>query len=142
VAEPSSRAVEAGLKALSRRELSRDELVAKLERSGIDPEDADRAISQLAAAGYQSDQRMAHERTRVLASRLHGDLAIRDDLERRGIAEESIDAALADIEPELSRAAALAQRAGDVTRLARTLQRKGYTQDTIEAALRMSDERG
>lgn len=142
MAEPSSQALEAGLKALSRRELSRDELVVRLERSGIDPEDAERAISQLTAAGYQSDERTANERTRVLASRLYGDLAIRDDLERRGIAEESIDSALADIEPELSRATVLARQAGDVTRLARTLQRKGFTQDTIEAALRMPDEQG
>ena len=140
--EPSSQPVEAGLKALSRRELSRDELVAKLERSGIDPEDAERAISQLSAAGYQSDERTANERTRVLASRLYGDLAIRDDLERRGIAEDSIESALADIEPELSRAMVLAGRAGDLTRLARTLQRKGYTEETIDAALRTPDEQG
>ncbi len=142
MAEPSSRAVETGLKALSRRELSREELVARLERSGIDPEDAERAISQLTAAGYQSDTRTANERARVLGSRLYGDLAIRDDLEGRGIAEESIDSALACIEPEPSRAAVLAGRAGDVTRLARTLERKGYTPDTIEAALRMPDEQG
>ena len=140
--EPSSRAVEAGLKALSRRELSCEELVAKLERSGIDPEDAERAISQLSAAGYQSDERTAHERTRVMGSRLYGDLAIRDDLQRRGIAGERIDSALADIEPELSRATVLAGRSGDLTRLARTLQRKGYTPDTIEAALRMADVQG
>ena len=142
MAEPSAQALEAGLKALSRRELSREELAARLERSGIEPVDAERAISQLTAAGYQSDERTASERTRVLGSRLYGDLAIRDDLERRGIAVESIDAALADIEPELPRAMILAQRSGDVTRLARTLQRKGYAPDTIEAALRMSEEQG
>ena len=142
MAEPSSRAVEAGLKALSRRELSRDELAERLERSGIDPDDAERAISHLAASGYQSDERTATERTRVLVSRLYGDLAIRDDLARRGIAEESIDSALAEMEPELSRAALVARRAGDSTRLARMLQRKGYTQDTIEAALRLPDDQG
>jgi regulatory protein len=142
VAEASPEAYEAGLRALSRRELSRDELAAKLERSGIGLEEAERAISQLTAAGYQSDERTAHERTRVLESRLYGDLAIRDDLERRGIADESIDSALANIEPELSRATALARRADDAMQLARTLQRKGYTQDTIEAALRMPESQG
>lgn len=128
------------MKALSRRELSRAELVARLERSGIELEDAERAISELTTAGYQSDERTANERTRVLAARLYGDLAIRDDLARRGIADESIDSALANVEPELLRANELWQRAGDATRLARTLHRKGYTPDTIEAALRMSDE--
>lgn len=142
MAEPSPQALAAGLKALSRRELSREELVVRLERAGIDPEDAERAISQLTAGGYQSDERTANERTRVLASRLYGDLAIRDDLERRGLAEESIECALADIEQELSRATLLARRVHGATRLARALQRKGYTQDTIEAALRMSEEQG
>lgn len=142
MAEASPKAFEAGLRALSRRELSRYELVAKLERSGVEPEDAERAISQLAAAGYQSDERTAHERTRVLASRLYGDLAIRDDLERRGIADESIDSALANIEPELSRAGVLARRTGDATRLARQLERKGFTHETIEAALRLPESQG
>jgi regulatory protein len=141
VAEASPKAYEAGLRALSRRELSQDELAAKLERSGIGLEEAERAISQLTAAGYQSDERTAHERTRVLGSRLY-DLAIRDDLERRGIADENIDSALANLEPELSRATALARRADDTMQLARTLQRKGYTQDTIDAALRTPESQG
>jgi regulatory protein len=142
VADAARQALEAGMKALSRRELSRNELLAKLERSGLRSEDAERAISQLVAAGYQSDERTAEERCRVLGSRLYGDLAIRHDLERRGIAEESIDSALAIIEPERSRAAALARRTGDPTKLARTLHAKGYTQDTIEATLHMPDPQG
>ncbi len=84
MAEVSPHALEAGLKALSRRELSRAELMARLERSGIDAEDAERASSQLTEAGYQSDERTAAERARVLAARLQGDLAIRVDLRRRG----------------------------------------------------------
>jgi regulatory protein len=142
VAEASPKAYEAGLRALSRRELSRDELAAKLERSGIGLEEAERAISQLTAAGYQSDERTAHERARVLGSRRYGDVAIRDDLERRGIADEIIDSALASIEPELSRATALARRADDAMQLARTLQRKGYSQDTIDRALHTPESQG
>jgi regulatory protein len=136
VSEASPDALEAGLRALSRRELSRVELVARLERSGIRPEDAELASSQLTQAGYQSDERAAEERARVLAARLHGDLAIRADLRRRGISEIDVDAALDGIEPELARAEALARKAGDPARLAHTLHRKGYTDDTIELALR------
>jgi regulatory protein len=136
--EASSQAVEAGLKALSRRELSHAELVARLERSGIDSEDAELASSQLMRAGYQSDERAAEERVRVLAARLHGDLAIRIDLRRRGISELDVDAALEGIDPELDRADALARRSGSAEQLARALHRKGYTEDTIEAALRMA----
>jgi regulatory protein len=137
--EPSPEALETGLKALSRRELSRAELVARLERSGIDPEDAELASSQLTRAGYQSDTRAAEERARVLAGRLHGDLAIRVDLRGRGISKVDVDAALAGIDPEPARAKKLARRAGEPAQLARVLQRKGYSDDTIEAALRIAD---
>jgi regulatory protein len=134
----SPQAVEVGLKALSRRELSRAELVARLERAGIDREDAERTSSQLAEAGYQSDERTATERARVLAARLQGDLAIRVDLRRRGIADDDVDAALEGIDPELARAEALARKAGDPAQLARALHRKGFTEDTVEAALRIA----
>jgi len=136
--EASPHALEAGLKALSRRELSHAELVARLERSGIDSEDAELAGAQLARAGYQSDRRAAEERVRVLAARLHGDLAIRVDLRRRGISEANLDAAFEGIATELARAEALARRARDPAQLARTLHRKGFTDDAIEAALRMA----
>jgi SOS response regulatory protein OraA/RecX len=138
VAEASPQALEAGLKALSRRELSHAELVARLERSGIDHDDAERAILELTEAGYQSDERTAGERARVLAARLHGDLAIRVDLRGRGISEADVDSALEGIEPELVRAEALGRRASGAAQLARMLHRKGYTDDTIEATLRIS----
>jgi regulatory protein len=141
MAEASPQALEAGLKALSRRELSRTELVARLERSGIDSEDAELASSQLTQAGYQSDGRAAEERARVLAARQHGDLAIRVDLRRRGISEADVDAALEGIGPELARAEALARKAADPARLARALHRKGFTDDTVEAALRIAGSR-
>ena len=74
----------------------------------------------------------------MLAARLHGDLAIRVDLRRRGISDADIDAALEGIDPELARAEALARKAGDAEQLARALHRKGFTEDTIEAALRIA----
>jgi regulatory protein len=140
VAEASPHALEAGLKALSRRELSRTELVTRLKRSGIDAEEAERASSQLTEAGYQSDERTAAERARVLAARLQGDLAIRVDLRRRGIADVDIESALESVEPEAVRAEALARRASDAAQLARSLHRKGYADDTIETALRYAGE--
>jgi SOS response regulatory protein OraA/RecX len=136
--KPSPRAFEAGLKALSRRELSHAELVTRLERSGIDPEDAQRAGTQLAEAGYQSDERTAKERARVLAARLQGDFAIRVDLRRRGISDVDIDSALESIGPELARAEQLTRRTHDATQLARALHRKGYSDDTVETALRIA----
>ena len=136
--KPSPRALEAGLKALSRRELSHAELVMRLERSGIDREDAERAGTQLTQDGYQSDERTAKERARVLAARLQGDFAIRVDLRRRGISDVDIDSALESIGPELARAEQLTRRTRDATQLARALHRKGYGDDTVETALRIA----
>ena len=138
MAEASPHALETGIKALSRRDLSRAELVARLQRSGIDTEDAELACMQLTHAGYQSDERAAEERTRVLAGRLQGDLAIRIDLRRRGISDADIDSALEGIDPELARAEALVRKASSAEQLARALHRKGYADDTIEAALRIA----
>jgi SOS response regulatory protein OraA/RecX len=138
MAEASPHALEAGIKALSRRDLSRAELVARLQRSGIDSEDAELASAQLTHAGYQSDERAAGERARVLAVRLQGDRAIRADLRRRGISDVDIESALDGVGPELARAEALARKADGPTQLGRALHRKGYTADTIEAALRIA----
>jgi SOS response regulatory protein OraA/RecX len=138
MAEASPHALEAGIKALSRRDLSRAELVARLQRSGIDSEDAELASAQLTHAGYQSDERAAGERARVLAVRLQGDRAIRADLRRRGISDVDIESALDGVGPELARAEALARKADGPAQLGRALHRKGYTDDTIEAALRIA----
>jgi len=142
VSEPSQEALETGLKALARRELSHSELVARITRSGIDPVDAEVAASRLAEAGYQSDERTACERARVLAGRRYGDLAIRTDLGSRGIAESEIEQAIAGVEPEIARAEALSRRGGNAAKLAQALRRKGYTEDTVEAALRSPDPQG
>ncbi|HEU0303634.1 MAG TPA: RecX family transcriptional regulator [Gaiellaceae bacterium] len=133
--EPSAHALDAAVRALSRRELSRAELILRLARSGIDATDAERASAKLAQAGFQSDERTACERARVLAARLYGDLAIRADLARRGIAEADIEAAIAGVTPEATRATALAARAASPTKLSHMLRRRGYAEDTIEQAM-------
>ena len=49
-----------------------------------------------------------------------------------------IDSALESIGPELARAEQLTRRTRDATQLARALHRKGYSDDTVEAALRIA----
>jgi regulatory protein len=135
MSEPSPKALEAAVRALSRRELSRAELVVRLARSGIDAADAECASAQLAEAGYQSDERTACERARVLAARLYGDLAIQADLGRRGIGDEEVEAAIATVGPELARAEALSSRAASPVKLSHMLRRRGYTDHTIELVM-------
>ena len=137
-----SDAFDTGIKALARKELSRAELSARLARAGYDRDDAQLAVDRLTEAGYQSDERAAAERARALAARRYGDLAIRADLRRRGIAVDEIELAMADITPEAARADALSRRTTDVNKLAHTLRRKGYSEDTVEAALQSPGRQG
>ena len=125
-------AFEAGVKALARRELSRAEVEERLSRSGFACDEIEPAIDRLVEAGYQSDERAAIERARAMASRRYGDIAIRADLRRRGIADEETEQALTSIPSEAERARLLAHRTPDASRLAQALYRKGYTESTIE----------
>ena len=132
--EPSQRALDKGIRALSRRELSQVELRARLERAGLDADEAEGVVMRLRELGYQSDERTAQERARVLAARKLGDAAIRADLESRGLGEATVDAAVAGLPPEAERAGLVATRlSGD--KLVRTLQRKGFCADTIEGVV-------
>ncbi len=132
-AERHDDAHHAAVKALARRELSGAELVEQVTRAGFSPDDAARVLAELREAGYQSDERAARERARVLAGRNAGDAAIRADLRRRGLAPETFDPIIKELPPELERAEALAARIGRGRRLVATLDRKGYSEETIWA---------
>ena len=135
MAEPSASALRVAVKALTRRELSTAELRSRLTRAGIGAEEASAVIEHLCNAGYLSDARAASERARILAARHLGDRAIAVDLARRGVPPAAIEAALAEVPPEIERAQALADRLGVGLALARTLRNKGYSAEAIESVL-------
>lgn len=118
--------------ALARRDLTAAELETRLARAGFDAEARADAIERAAASGYLDDERVAFERARRLAERDASDHAIRSELERRGIGEEVVEAALAAVAPEAERATRLAQRTGGGPRAARALLRKGFPEDIVE----------
>ena len=123
-------ALQVAVKALARRELSAAELLQRVTRAGFSADDAARAVADLREAGYQSDERAARDRARVLAERGFGNAAIRDDLRRRRF-DVDTEPVLAELPPEPERAGALAERIGPGRRLMQTLQRKGYSEETI-----------
>jgi SOS response regulatory protein OraA/RecX len=135
VVEPSESALRVAVKALSRRELSTAELLARLGRAGIETDDAEAAVEHLREAGYLSDARAASERARVLAARPLGDAAITADLAHRGVPRDEIQVALDELTPETDRAQALVRRYGGGQPLARALRSKGFSGDTIETVL-------
>ena len=57
---------------------------------------------------------------------------IADDLERQGVAEEEIRAALEALEPESDRAARIVEARGRTPKTARHLASKGFSEETLE----------
>ena len=81
------------------------------------------------------DARLAAARAETLAGRGNGDQAIRFDLEQRGIEAAAVEQALANLEPEAARAAALVRRLGRTAKTAAQLRRKGFSEDSLESAI-------
>jgi SOS response regulatory protein OraA/RecX len=133
VTRQATDALHLAVKALGRRELSEVELVERLTKAGFSTDDTTTALAELREAGYQSDERAARERARVLAGRNTSDAAIRADLRRRGIDAEMLGAVIGELPPERERAEALAARIGRGRRLLETLTRKGFADETIWA---------
>jgi SOS response regulatory protein OraA/RecX len=98
-------------------------------------DDREAALETMQSLGWQDDLRLAHDRARFLAGRGRGDEAIRWDLEQRGLARDHVDAALAELVPEHERAGGLAERLGGGPKAARALAAKGFSADSIEAAV-------
>jgi regulatory protein len=118
-------------RALARRDLSEHELNDRLARSGVAPGTRGDVVGRLAAAGAIDDARVAQMRAELLAERGSGDALIRHDLAGRGIAEEVVEAALAELEPEAARAARVLRERGSSLKTARYLARKGFSEDSI-----------
>ena len=94
-------------------------------------EDRADVLDRLDRAGYLDDRRFAERRASALAERGAGDALIRDDLERRGVAEELVGEALAGLEPEPERAARIVARRGHSPKTVRYLAARGFGEDAL-----------
>ena len=128
-------ALDRAARALARRDHSTESLRAKLERSGISAQAQNDAVEALARAGYLDDARFARDRAAHLAARGYGDGWIRADLEAQGVAAEAVEPALAALEPERGRALVEARRLGGGLRTARALERRGFSEESLEGVL-------
>jgi regulatory protein len=135
MAEPDP--VEIATKALLHRDRSRREVEERLERAGVDAADRVDALDRLERVGYIDDKRFAGARAGTLANRGYGDEWIRHDLARHGVPDEDAAEAVAALEPEAQRAAALVERLGRTAKTGAQLARKGFGADALEAALRL-----
>jgi regulatory protein len=136
---------------LARREYSRAELSQRLRQKGVEPADIERALDELAAAGYLSDARYAQAVVAQRAGR-YGKRAIIHALKERGIGTEDAAGALAPLAgaDEYAEAQALwQQRFGiapanerDKARQVRFLQARGYSLSVALRVMRAAGHRG
>ena len=130
---------------LARREYSRAELAVRLRRRGIDGAAIERALDDLAAAGYLSDARYAQAVVTQRAGRF-GKRAIVHALKERGVTQPDVEQAVTALasRDELEDAFALWQRKfgaspiddRDKARQVRFLQARGFSLSTALAVLR------
>ena len=119
--------------ALASRDRSTAGVAARLERRGVAPGERASVLEALEQAGYLDDARFAASRATSLAARGYGDEAIRFDLEREGVATETIGEALGRVAPEPERAAEIVARSGRSAKTARRLAAKGFAAETVES---------
>jgi regulatory protein len=134
---------------LARRELTEQQVRARLSRRKLGDEEIEAAVARLRQEGALDDQRVAGAYART-AVRLkgRGPLRLRRDLQALGIsgsaAREAIDAVLADVPEETLIDRALARRwpkTGEVdraglARLYRALLRQGFSSNKVMEAIR------
>ena len=126
-----SDAVEAALRALRHRDLSARELDAKLRARGFDEPAREDALERVARTGLLDDSRFAAGRARSLAARGTGDAGIRQALGAAGVANDLVEDALSELEPEPERARAIVARRGASQKTARYLRGKGFSDDVV-----------
>ena len=132
-------AVQTALRALRFRDRTTAELDARLEQRGVGEAEREQALETLERIGYVDDERFARGRAERLAERGSGDALIRDDLERRGVAAEIVEAALAELEPERGRAARIVEQRGPGAKTVRYLAAKGFGEDVLEGIVARED---
>src|SRR5262249_32754679 len=127
--------IDVAARALRHRDRSRVQLDARLARAGVADDGREEALEMLERLGYLDDGRFALARAAVLAERGYGDEGIRRLLAADGVAEDTIETSVAALEPEEARARGIVERRGSSLRLAQQLERKGFCEDAIVAAL-------
>jgi regulatory protein len=131
------------LQLLARRDHSRAELKAKLADQAESEAEIDAVLDALQAERLLSDHRYASQRVAARAARV-GDLRLRQELRRSGVAEDDIDASLPEAGDEAARCRAVWEKkfgrfpadAAERARQMRFLQYRGFSGEAIRQALR------
>ena len=126
---------------LARREHSSRELARKLEQRGVEPDEAEAAVTRLRREDYQSDRRFAEVLIRQRAAAGYGPRYIEAELRSHGLNPVEFREALADHDWLAAARALVRKRArtgrptqSERTRLAQFLARRGFPGGVIYSA--------
>jgi regulatory protein len=129
-----SEPIDVAARALRHRDRSRQQVDERLARAGVGDDQRTAALAALERIGYVDDARFAGQRAASLADRGYGDEAIRALLAADGVAPDVVGEAVGALRPEAERAAEIVASLGASPRTASRLARKGFGEDTVEAA--------
>jgi regulatory protein len=131
---PPSDPIDLAARALRHHDRSRSQIDDRLARAGVEDERRADALEALERIGYVDDARFAGQRATSLAERGFGDEAIRELLTADGVSPEAVAEAVGVLPPEAERAAAIVASLGASPRTAERLARKGFGEESVEAA--------
>ncbi len=135
------------LQLLARREHSRAELQKKLASHADSQEELDQVLNSLQSERLLSDHRFASQRVIMRAPR-YGNARLKQELQRSGVTEADIEAALPEAGDEVARCLAvwsrkfghLPQSAEERGKQMRFLQYRGFSGEAIRRVLRGVEE--
>ena len=136
------------LKALGRREHSRQELQAKLNPFSEDPEELDALLDELEKRGWLSEARFVEQLT-TTRRRKFGAARIVHELRKKGVSDDAISAAQVQLkagEMEAARAVwkkkfvRLPRSLQERGKQARFLASRGFSAEVVHRVLKGSDE--
>jgi SOS response regulatory protein OraA/RecX len=125
-------AVSAAMRALRDRDHTEASLEQRLAARGVVPALRRETVGAVSRAGLVDDERFAAGRAELLARRGAGDELIADDLERQGVPAAAAEVAIAALEPEQDRIAAIIEARGRNARTARYLAARGFSEAALE----------
>ena len=129
-----TRAFAEATRALRSRDLSERSLGERLERRRVARAARVETVERLRELGVLDDARLACARAAALAERGLGDAAIQADLERRGVPRDVTERALDELDSESERARRIVTALGPGPRAVRQLLRRGFSEDSLDAA--------
>ena len=127
--------IDIAARALAHRDRSRREIEERLARAGVEEQGRADALETLERVGYVDDERFAAARAAALAERGYGDAAIGHDLAAHGVDGEVAEPPSTGSTAEPTGHGALVDRLGRTAKTAAHLARKGFAEDSLEAAI-------